>query len=96
VSILRDPSDWDRLDAGESLEPSVEHQTVRPGIGRIGEGAFACPACDLPLVPSGTLSIAAPVECPFCGGVHAARQYVRLDAIDTAHNRVHLRARLPF
>jgi hypothetical protein len=95
MSIFRDPADWERLDAGDSLEPNVEHETVRPGIGRVGQGAFACPECDLPLLPDGAIAITTPLECPFCGGVRAARHYVRLDAIDTAHNQVVLRARLP-
>jgi hypothetical protein len=95
MSIFRDPSDWERLDAGDALEPNVEHETVRPSLGRLGQGSFACPSCDLPLLPAGPVAIAAPIECPFCGDVHAARRYVRIDAIDTAHNRVVLRARLP-
>ena len=96
MSIFRDSSEWERLDAGDAVEPNVEHQTVRPSLGRLGQGAFACPSCDLPLLPAGAIGIATPIECPFCGGVHPARQYVRLDAIDTARNRVYLRARLPY
>ena len=95
MSIFRDPAEWERLDAGDAVEPNVEHQTVRPSLGRLGHGAFACPSCALPLLPSGTITIATPVECPFCGSVHPARRFVHLDAIDTGHNHVVLRARLP-
>jgi len=93
--LLQDPSDWGRRNAGEAIEPAVERETVRASIARIAQGAFGCPSCDLPLLLSGVVSIRARIACPFCGGVHSARQYVRIDAIDTGRNQVYLRARLP-
>jgi hypothetical protein len=95
VSTLQDPSEWERLDAGEAVEPAIEHRVIRRAPRHIGSGAFACPACDLPLSPAGATAIAARIECPFCRSVRPARQYLRLDTFDTAHNQVQVRARFP-
>jgi hypothetical protein len=95
VSLLGEPSDWDRLDRGEGIEPAVEHRVIRGARRPIGHGSFACPSCDLPLLPAGAVSVSASIECPFCAERAPARRFLRLDAIDTPHNEVYVRARLP-
>jgi hypothetical protein len=95
VSLFREPSDWDRLDSGESVEPTVEHKVVRGAPRPIGHGSFACPSCDIPLLPTRAVSVFASIECPFCAERAPARRFLRLDAIDTPHNEVYVRARLP-
>jgi hypothetical protein len=96
VSLLGEPSDWERLDRGQGIEPAVEHKVVRELRRAIGHGSFACPACDLPLLPAGAVSISASIECPFCAERAPARSFLRLGAIDTPRNEVYVRARLPF
>jgi hypothetical protein len=95
VSLLGESSDWDRLDRGESIEPAVEHKVVRGAPRPIAHGSFACPSCDIPLLPGGAVSVSASIECPFCAERAPARRFLRLDAIDTPHNEVYVRARLP-
>jgi hypothetical protein len=95
VSLLGEPSDWERPDRGESLEPAVEHKVIRELRRSIGHGSFACPRCDVPVLPGGAVSISASIECPFCGERAPARSYLRLGATDTPRNHVFVRARLP-
>jgi len=95
MGLLGEPSDWERLDRGESLEPAVEHKVIRGTRRSIGHGSFACPSCDVPLLPAGTLSVSALIECPFCAERAPARRFLRLGAIDTPRNAVYVRARFP-
>ena len=92
--MIRDPAGWDSFEDGEAVEPAVEHKVVRRSAQRIGEGAFACPCCDLPLSLGAPVGAAARIEGPFCGEAAAARLFLRLDAADTPGNRVCVRARL--
>jgi hypothetical protein len=94
VSLLGRSSDWDPLERGEGLEPAVEHKVLRAASRPIGHGSFACPACDVPLLPAGPVSISASIECPFCAERSPARRFLRLDVIDTPHNEVYVRTRL--
>ena len=95
MSLLGEPSDWDRLDRGESLEPAVEHRVIRGARRAIGHGSFACPSCDIPLLPAEAVRVSDSIECPFCAERAPARRFLRLHAIDTSHNEVYVRARLP-
>jgi hypothetical protein len=95
MAMIRDSSDWDLPERRDEREPAVERRSIRPSVADLGHGAFACPACDLPLLPAGPIGFSAPVECPFCRNLSPARQYVRLDVLDTPANAVYLRARLP-
>jgi hypothetical protein len=94
MSLLQEPSDW-QGEVGRPLDPKVEHKVVRRNTRPIGRGTLACPSCDLPLLPAAPIAISAPVECPFCSEVRPARHFLRIDAIDTPRNVVHLIARLP-
>jgi hypothetical protein len=94
VSLLGEPSDWERLDGRDGLEPAVEHKVIRAARRQIGHGSFACPACDLPLLPTAAVSISASIECPFCAQRAPARRFLRLGVIDTPRNEVYVRARL--
>jgi hypothetical protein len=95
MGLLRQPSDWERTADDRPVDPTVEHKVVRRAAQRIGGGTLACPACDLPLLPVASVAISAPIECPFCSEVRPARHFLRIDAIDTPRNEVHLIARLP-
>lgn len=95
MGMLRDPSDWERLDAGREVEPVVEHKVIRRSLQELGRGTLACPSCDLPLLPFEPVSVTTALECPFCGEVAPARRFLHLDAVDTTRNEVYLRARLP-
>jgi hypothetical protein len=95
MSLLREPSDWQRPERDRAAGAATHHKILRGARQRIGRGAFVCPACELPLLPPETVSISTSIRCPFCGGEQAARDYLRLDAIDTPKNGVDLIARLP-
>jgi hypothetical protein len=95
VSVLREPHDFEPAGGRPSGDPGLRHRVLRDAPHRIGSGAFACPACDLPLLPSGPVAVSATVHCPFCGAIGPARSFLRLDVIDTPHNEVYVRARLP-
>ena len=95
MSLFGDQSEWERLDRSESLEPAVEHKVIRGTRRSIGHGSFACPSCDIPLLPGGAVSVSALIECPFCAERAPARRFLRLGTIDTPRNEVYVRARLP-
>jgi hypothetical protein len=95
MSLLREPFDPDRLDAGDGAEPFLEHRAIRPAVRRLGWGAFACPACHIPLLPGGRIPVGEALACPFCGLEDRARRFVQLGASDTAANAVQVVARLP-
>jgi hypothetical protein len=95
VRAFQDPFEGERPEPGPAIEPAVEHKVVRRADARLASGSFACPCCDLPVLPGAAVSITETVHCPFCNESRSARQFLRLDAVDTAHNRVHVRARLP-
>jgi hypothetical protein len=95
MSLLREPADWQHPEKDRTVGAGTHHKVVRRSSQRIGRGAFACPCCNLPLLPGGPVAVSAPVECPFCREVRPARHFVRLNAVDTPQNEVYLRARLP-
>jgi hypothetical protein len=76
----------------------TEHYIPRKSEGRsaraIARGSLACPSCDLPLVTTAPIPIAARLRCPFCRTIHSARAFVRLETPDTALNEVLVTARL--
>jgi hypothetical protein len=43
-------------------------------------GTLACPSCDAPISPSGRLTPASPLTCPFCGKAGAVRDFLTLGA----------------
>ena len=57
---------------------------------RMAVGTFACPACDLPVAPSGPLTPAELVACPYCAHVAAVREFLSL-AAPTRPARVEVR-----
>ena len=95
MSIFREPSDWEQAEQSRTTEPFVPRKVHRRSVHRLGRGALACPGCDVPILPTGPIAIAAPLECPFCGETRPARQFLRVGALDTALNGVEVRARMP-
>lgn len=95
MSLLREPSDWEHADRSHATEPFVPRKVVRRSFKRLAHGALACPACDVPLLPTGPIGIAAPLECPFCRETRPARQFLRIGSLDTSLNEVEVRARMP-
>jgi hypothetical protein len=95
VTVFRDGWDQPQPERDRASDSGTHHKVVRRTSRRIGHGAFACPACDLPLVPMAAVAIGATIECPFCSEARPARQFLRLDEIDTGRNNVYVRTRLP-
>lgn len=85
----------ERPDDDHARAAGTHHQVVREAARRVGVGALACPACNLPMLLESTIPLGAAIECPFCGEGGAARRFVRLDVVDTPGNAVQLIARLP-
>jgi hypothetical protein len=95
MSLVREPGDWRDSDRDRAARSGEQRKAIREQRRRIGRGSFACPSCDLPLMPFARIAVSARLECPFCGEVRVARHFVRLDAVDTTRNEVVLTARLP-
>jgi hypothetical protein len=94
VSILRDHIDWDRPDRSNSREPYVPYKRTRPAQPVLGRGTLACPACDVPVVTGGSISLSSRLRCPYCRTIHPARAFLHLDEPDTPLNEVQVIARL--
>ena len=95
VTVFRDGWDQPQPERDRASDSGTHHKVVRRTSRRIGHGAFACPACDRPLMPMAAVAIGATIECPFCSEARPARQFLRLDEIDTGRNNVYVRTRLP-
>lgn len=95
MSLLRQSSEWERPERDRAAASGTQYKIVRESAHRIGRGAFACPVCNLPMLPGASVSVSAPIECPFCGVIRPARHFVHQDAVDTFGNQVQLVARLP-
>jgi hypothetical protein len=95
MSLVRDSGHWAQPDRDRSARTGEQRQVIRHAPSRLARGAFACPSCDLPLLPVAPVAVSQPIECPYCREVRPARQFLRLDAIDTTRNEVYLQARLP-
>jgi hypothetical protein len=93
VSIIRE--DWEEQpDRSQTSEPFVPRKATRQSTAQLGQGALACPVCELPVLLGGPTSISGPLVCPFCLESSPARQFVRFNRFDTALNVVEVRARL--
>ena len=74
------------IDGSEPVRPepigrvsgAYEHQVAESY--RLAGGTLACPACDVPVAPTGRLSPADPLGCPFCGHAGAVRDFLSLQA----------------
>jgi hypothetical protein len=95
MSLLREPADWSQPERDSAASAQRHRKVTRRATQRVGHGAFACPSCDLPLLPIAPVSASARIECPFCGQVDPAGRFLRLGAVDTPSNAVHVHARLP-
>jgi hypothetical protein len=75
VAFQRGIDGSDPLRAGpDSVQE--ERRLARSGI--LAAGTLACPDCDAPVLPSGTLLPADPVCCPYCGHDGAVRDFLSL------------------
>jgi hypothetical protein len=95
VSLLQQPWDREEPDRTQSSEPFLPYKRIQRATQRLGHGALACPACEVPVLLAGAVAFTSHLVCPFCLESNPARQFVRLDKFDTANNHVELRARLP-
>jgi hypothetical protein len=95
MSIFRDSWDQEQPDRSHATEPFVPYKRVRRTTQCLGHGALACPACEVPVLLGGPVSISGHLVCPFCLESRPARQFVRLEKFDTPRNVVEVRARLP-
>jgi DNA-directed RNA polymerase subunit RPC12/RpoP len=64
------------IDGSEPVRPeglAAGQEEIRRAVRsrRLGDGTFACPECDAPVAPIGTMRPADAVACPYCD--HAAR-----------------------
>jgi hypothetical protein len=94
MSMLQQPWDREQPDRSHSEEPFVPRKSSRRSTATIGCGALACPSCDVPIVLGEPVPFTLPLECPFCSERRPARQFVRLDVLDTDLSFVEIRARL--
>lgn len=61
---------------------------------RLAHGTLACPRCDAPVAPTGRLSPADPIACPYCATAGAVRDFLSLASpARPAHVEVHVRLR---
>jgi hypothetical protein len=77
VSLNRgsDPSPADPF----GRQGRVQHIRQDVRVGHMGLGTIACPQCDGPVaLGPGSVSPAAPLECPFCGHVGRVRDFLTL------------------
>jgi hypothetical protein len=95
VSILQPPWDKEEPDRSQPGEPYVPRKSARRSIQRLGQGALACPVCEVPVFLAAPVPFSGHLVCPFCLESRPARLFVRLDKFDTARNVVEVRARLP-
>jgi hypothetical protein len=95
MSMLHQPWDREEPDRSHSSEPYVPFKRIQRATHRLGEGALACPVCEVPVLLAGPVPFTSHLVCPFCLESSPARQFVRLDKFDTPANVVEVRARLP-
>ena len=95
MSAFQQPWEQDQPDRTHSSEPYVPYKRIRPATQRLGQGALACPVCEVPVLLAGPVPFASHLVCPFCLESNPARQFVRLEKFDTSANFVEVRARLP-
>jgi hypothetical protein len=76
VSFERSESDPRNLD---SLPGQVEIRREARRSGIIASGTLACPDCDAPVAPVGTMTLAASLWCPLCGRVGRVRDFLSLE-----------------
>jgi hypothetical protein len=93
--MLQQPWDREEPDRSHASEPYVPYKRVRHATRRLGHGALACPACEVPVLLSSPMSMSAHLVCPFCLESRPASQFVRFEKFDTPSNVVEVRARLP-
>jgi hypothetical protein len=60
----------------------------------LASGTLACPACDAPVAPTGVMTPADPLACPFCGHGGVVRDFLSL-APPTRPARVTVRVVVP-
>jgi hypothetical protein len=85
------------IDGSEPLRPEPvgrvggahEERRAREA-GSLGTGTLACPRCDAPVAPLGTMAPADGLGCPFCGHAGAVRDFLSL-ATPTRPARVRVR-----
>jgi hypothetical protein len=94
MSIMREPGERDELHRLQSNQIYLPRKDTREAVHTLGQGALACPSCDVPVVVAEPIGITALMRCPFCRGIHRARSFVRLDRRDTALNDVRVTARI--
>ena len=75
--ISRGPNDTP--DPATRAEAMVQLERRRQaGTGLLGPGTLACPHCDAPVMPARTVTVTAPLACPFCDHSGAVRDFLSL------------------
>ena len=79
MSIHRDLNGGEPIRA-EPLETPAGDQEIRRDLSawHLATGTLACPGCDAPVAPIGTMSPADPLACPVCDHAGALRDFLSL------------------
>jgi hypothetical protein len=77
-------------------ERAFDHLEKRPDRRRpdvVATGTLACPACDAPVAPHGSMGLADAIECPVCSSFGRVRDFLSLtQPTRPAHVVVRVRA----
>src|SRR5215213_4605807 len=77
-----DRHDGQRDDRFEAVERVGGPREIRPSTrtGLLATGTLACPACDAPVSPGGTIAPSEPFACPLCDHAGSVRDFLSLAA----------------
>jgi hypothetical protein len=68
------------IDGRDPVRPDpIFHEERRLRSRRLATGTLACPVCDAPVAPAGTMAPADPVGCPYCHHVARVRDFLSLE-----------------
>jgi hypothetical protein len=76
VSLERRDPNRDPLDG---VPGQVEIRRERRRSGVLASGTLACPECDAPVAPVGSMALSASLWCPVCGAFGAVRDFLSLE-----------------
>jgi hypothetical protein len=85
-----------RISRSGGAEAGEQRRLVRDGAQVLAHGALVCPACELPIFPTGRVKAARELCCSFCEHTAATRDFLREDVYDTVANEVYLVARVAY
>lgn len=69
-----------------------QEEIRRSDATRMASGTLACPQCDAPVAPTGRMTPADALDCPYCAHAGAVRDFLSLATPSRpAHVQVHVR-----